>query len=293
VLVDGLMTDHHMETNAKEGATTLTVTGEDLSRAMDWVDASGLPFPAMPAEAQVELTLLKYAVFGVVPMVIPSLMLDVPLPTDRIPRQQGTDLQHIRRLADLVGYVFYLDPGPSIGMSVAYWGPQIKVGPAQPALAVDADAATNVESLSFSFDNEKKTMPIVMIQDPDTMVPIPIPVPDITPLDPPLGAVAPIPKKFDEISGTAKFPFVRAALVALAKAAQSADVVRADGSLDVLRYGQVLKARQLVGLRGAGLAFDGLWYVDRVTHHLKRGQYTEDFSLTRNGLVSTLATVPS
>jgi len=291
VLVDGLMTDHHVGTDDKDGATTITIIGEDLTRAMDWVDASGLPFPAMPAEAQVALTLLKYAIFGVIPMVIPSLMIDVPIPTDQIPRQQGTDLEHIRRLAEMVGYVFYLDPGPAIGSSVAYWGPQIKVGQPQPALAIDADAATNVQSLSFSLNNEKKTMPIVMIQIPITKTPIPIPVPDITPLDPPLGLVPPIPKQFEIISGTAKFPAVRAALIALAKAAQTADVVSAQGSLDVIRYGQVLKARKLVGLRGAGMAFDGLWYVDSVTHHLKRGQYTQDFSLSRNGLVSTLPAV--
>ena len=41
------------------------------------------------------------------------------------------------------------------------------------------------------------------------------------------------------------------------------------GELDVLRYGSVLKARQLVGVRGAGMAFDGLYYVKSVTHTIK------------------------
>jgi hypothetical protein len=59
----------------------------------------------------------------------------------------------------------------------------------------------------------------------------------------------------------------------------------ASGSLNVLRYGRVLKARKLVGVRGAGIAFDGLYYVRRVTHNLKRGEYTQDFELSRNGLV--------
>src|ERR1700690_1949370 len=113
VLVDGVMTDHHVGTDDKDGYTTLTIIGEDLTREMDWVDFSGLPFPAMPAEVQVLLSLAKYAMFGIVPMVIPSILIDIPLPTDRIPRQQGTDLKHIRRLAAQVGYVFYLDPGPA------------------------------------------------------------------------------------------------------------------------------------------------------------------------------------
>ena len=291
VLMDGVMTDHSVSPDAKEGMTTLTIKGEDLYRVMDYIDFSGIPFPAMPPEAQVLTCLAKYALLGVVPMVIPSVAIDVAIPTVQILRQQGTDLQHVRRLADLVGYVFYVDPGPAIGSSVAYWGPQIKWGPVQPALAIDADASTNVESLSFTFSNEDKSLPILIIQEPITKVPIPIPIPDINPLSPPLGAVEPIPKHFPIINGVAKLPPVRALLIGLAKEAQAADAVTANGTIDVLRYGQVLTARKLVGLRGAGTAFDGLWYVTSVTHELKRGEYKEQFTMSRNGLVSTLPSV--
>jgi hypothetical protein len=86
---------------------------------------------------------------------------------------------------------------------------------------------------------------------------------------------------------------VRAALIGLAKAAQSSDAVFASGSLDVTRYGRVLKARSLVGVRGVGTAFDGLYYVKSVTHTIKRGEYKQSFSLARNGLVSTLSKVPA
>jgi hypothetical protein len=291
VLMDGVMTEHSVSPDAKEGSTTLTIKGEDLSRVMDYVDFSGLPFPAMPPEAQVLACLAKYALLGVIPMIIPSVALDISIPVIQILRQQGTDLQHIRRLADLVGYVFYLVPGPAVGSSVAYWGPQIKWGEVQPALAIDADAASNVDSLSFSFSNEDKSLPILIIQEPITKAPIPIPIPDLNPLSPPLGAIPPIPKHFPIISGVAKLPPVRALLIGLAKSAQAADAVTASGALDVLRYGQVLMPRKLVGLRGAGTAFDGLWYVSSVTHDLKRGEYKEQFTLSRNGLVSTVPSV--
>jgi hypothetical protein len=59
----------------------------------------------------------------------------------------------------------------------------------------------------------------------------------------------------------------------------------------VVRYGRPLKARQLVGVRGAGAAFDGLYYVASVTHSIKRGEYKESFQLARNGLVSTIPRV--
>jgi hypothetical protein len=291
VLMDGIMTHHTVSPDAKDGITTLTIKGEDLSVAMDYVDFSGIPYPAMPAELQVLACLSKYAVLGVIPMVIPSVAIDLSIPTVQILRQQGTDLDHIQRLADMVGYVFYLSPGPAVGSSIAYWGPEIKWGPVQPALAIDADASSNVESLSFTFSNEDASLPILIIQEPITKAPIPIPIPDINPLAPPLGAVPPIPKHFPIITGTAKLPPVRALLIGLAKNAQAQDAVTATGSLDVLRYGQVLTARSLVGLRGAGMAFDGLWYVTGVTHELKRGEYKEQFELSRNGLVSTLPSV--
>jgi hypothetical protein len=293
VLMDGVMTDHHVGTDVQNGRTTLTVMGEDLTRVMDYFDISGLPFPAMPPEAQVALALVKYALLGVIPMIIPSVLIDIPIPIDRIPRQKGTDLKHIKRLADAVGYVFYLDPGPEPGMSVAYWGPQIKLGAAQPALAIDADAYSNVEHLQFTFKNDHKKLPIVIIQEETTKIPIPIAVGNITPLNPPLGIIQPIPTGIDLTVGAAKWSVMRAALIAMARASKNADGVTASGSLNVLRYGQVLKARKLVGLRGAGTAFDGLYYVNSITHNIKRGEYKQDFELTRNGLVSTVGSIPS
>ena len=291
VLMDGVMTNHEMAPGSEVGQSTLTISGEDLTAVMNYIDFSGVPYPAMPPEARVLLILAKYAMFGIIPMVIPSVLIDIPIPTDRIPVQQGKDLEYIKRLAADVGYVFYLEPGPSPGTSVAYWGPEIKVGAPQPALNTNMDAHTNVESLSFNFNGDSKMLPIVYIQNPQTKVPIPIPIPDITPLNPPLGLMAPLPKDIRPITETAKYSPLRGALIGLAKAAQSADGVSGSGTLDVLRYGRVLKARKLVGVRGAGQAFDGLYYVKSVTHSLKRGEYKQNFTLGRNGLISTVPMV--
>jgi hypothetical protein len=291
-LIDGVVTRQDVAPGSQQGFSTLTITGEDLTKVMDYIPFDGTPFPGMPDFARVNLLLLKYLGFGIVPMVIPSVMLDVPIPTDIIPRQQGTDLQYIRRLADQVGYTFFIDY-PSATISRAYWGPHIKLGIVQPALNTNMDAYTNVESIGFNFDAENKVLPIVMIQQRTSRVPIPIPIPtDITPLNPPLGLVPPLPKRILKIRGTAHLSTLAAAGIGLAYAAKSADGVKATGSLNVARYGHVLKARSLVGVRGAGLAFDGLYYVAKVTHKLKRGEYKQDFELVRNGLISTLPEVP-
>lgn len=291
VLMDGVMTHHQIAPGKDTAHSSLTIIGEDLTAVMDWIDFTGIPYPAMPAEARVALIVAKYAFLGILPMVIPSVLIDVPIPTSRIPRHQGTDLHYVQQLANEVGYVFYIDPGPAPGTNVAYWGPEIKVGAAQPALNINMDAHTNVESLTFSFDTQSATLPIVLIQNPETKIPIGVPIPAITPLNPPLGLIPPIPKKMEYIEDTVKYNPLQAALIGMAKAAKSADAVSGTGTLDVTRYGRVLKARQLVGVRGAGLAFDGLYYCKSVTHKLQRGEYKQDFTLTRNGLISTLQQV--
>jgi hypothetical protein len=292
VLMDGVMTNHQVAPGSDAGHSTLTVTGEDLSRVMDYIDFSGIPYPGMPPEARVAIILAKYMFLGIVPMVIPSVLIDIPIPVNRIPRQQGKDLAYIKSLAAEVGYVFYVDPGPVPGSSIAYWGPEIRIGVPQPALNINMDAHTNCESLSFSFNSEQKTLPILFIQNQETKVPIPIPLPDFTPLSPPLGAIPPIPKNIDPVTGTAKLSPVRAAVIAMTKAARSSDAVTGQGSLDVLRYGRTLKARRLVGVRGVGTAFDGLYFVKSVTHSIKRGEYKQSFSLVRNGLISITPKVP-
>ena len=82
-------------------------------------------------------------------------------------------------------------------------------------------------------------------------------------------------------------------LLGLSRTSASGDAVRGSGKLDVLRYGHVLRARQLVGVRGVGLAYDGIYYVSSVTHDIKRGEYKQGFTLTRDGLVSlTPAVIP-
>ena len=291
VLIDGVMVQHQV-TPADDTHSTLTVIGEDLSRVMDYIDFSGIPYPAMPAEGRVALILAKYAFLGITPMIIPSVLVDVPIPTGRIPAHKGKDLGYVRSLADDVGYVFYFEPGPAPGMSVAYWGPEIRVGPPQKALNLDMDAHRNVETLSFSYETDKKALPILMIYEEITHAPIPIPVPDITPLSPPLGAAMPIPMRIFPIPAGRKNP-AQAAMIGLAKAAQSSDSVFGQGELDVVRYGRTLKARRLVGVRGAGTPFDGLHYVTSVTHTIRRGEYKQSFSLARNALISTLSTVPS
>ncbi|MDB5970552.1 MAG: hypothetical protein JWQ90_3002 [Hydrocarboniphaga sp.] len=293
-LFDGVMTHIAVQPGANGSSGTLSMTGEDLTRMMDNYDWSGLPYAAMSIEARVALICAKYASFGIVPLPVSAIYPDTPIPAEKIPAHNGTDLEYLQELAHLCGYVFYIEPGPAPGTSVAYFGPEIKVGVPQPALNVDMDAYTNVESLSFNFDSTRGVLPIVYVQLPVAHVPaLPIPIPASNPLQPPLGLLPSPLTRVSLLKDTAKLKPLEALKRGVAEAARSQDAVSANGELDVLRYGRMLKARQLVGVRGAGLAYDGLYYVQSVKSTLKRGQFKQSFQLSRNGLISITPRVPA
>jgi hypothetical protein len=298
VLMDGVITQQDVVPSDESGKSQLSIKGEDLTRMMDIIDFGALvAYPAMPAEARVALIVAKYApVYGIVPLVIPSVLVDVPLPTEKIPQQSGTDLAYINSLAERVGYTFYLQPGPLPGMSLAYWGPKLQAAipflPVPPSMAIDWDGSSNVESLQFSFDGFKKTQIVVLVKVDNVPVPVPIPVPDVTPLSPPLGQKDPIPLKVTPLVGLSGYTPVEAAVIALAKAADAANVVSGQGTLDVLRYGSILPARTVVQVRGAGITYDGQYFVSSVTHTIKPGSYKQSFTLQRNRLIGGNAAAP-
>jgi len=287
VLMDGMITKQDVTPSDEPGKTTITVTGEDLSVLMDLVEMPFRVFPGMNDAAQVALILATYAALGVAPIVIPPIFPDTPIPTKEIPTQSGTDLAYIKHLATTNGYVFYVEPGPVPLTNIAYWGPDIRIPIPQPALNINMDAASNVDSLNFSLDGLTKELTVMTVLDPVTgKIPIPIPVPNISILRPPLGAKVAPPFKVKFYENGAKLTVTKAIARALGISFNSNDSITANGSLNVVRYGGVLKSRQLVGVRGAGLAYDGLYYVKSVTHNIKRGEYKQNFTLSRDGQIS-------
>ena len=294
VLMDGIVTRQEVAPSNEIGGSVLTVTGEDVSILMDLEENKEFRFPP-PAGSGT----------GGAPHRQIRLSRDdpdhhsrgIPVradPDPAIQSQQGaTDLGYIQQQAKDVGYVFYVEPGPAPGVNLAYWGPEIRIGIPQPALNIDMDAHTNVESLSFSYDGLASKRVTVTIQEPITKISIPIPLPAFNPLIPPL-ALKPAPTlRTVPLQGAARLNPLEALGKGLAEAREGADAVSGSGQLDVLRYGRILKARGLVGVRGAGISYDGLYYVKSVTHTIKPGEYKQRFTLSRNGLLSTVPRVPA
>ncbi len=293
VLMDGIVTRHDISPANEPGASTVTVTGEDLSVLMDLVQMPFMRFPAQPAIVRVYAILAKYAAFGIAPIAIPPVIPDTTSPLDELPSQRGTDLDYLRELAADCGYVFYVEPGPAPGSSIAYWGPDVRIPIPQPALSIDMDAHTNVESMSFNLDGTAKRILVLSVMDPVTKkIPIPLPIPNISVLRPPLGLRPTPPAKVEFPSDLGALSPTAAISKALGYSFAASDAIRGSGTLDVSRYGRPLRSRMLVGVRGAGLAYDGLYYVNSVTHDLKRGSYKQSFSVSRDGLITNTPLVP-
>jgi len=286
VLMDGIVTRQEVAPSSEAAQSKLTITGEDLSVLMDVVEIKA-PFPAVPEAGQIMLALAPFAMFGIVPVIIPSIIPVTKIPVETWDTQTGTHLSFIKDIAERNGYVFYVDPGPLPGQSVAYFGPDINVPIPQPALNVNMDAHTNVETLTFSLDGMAKKVRVFTIMDPIThKIPIPIPAPNVNVFKPPLGARPTPPAKVEFARNAAALAPDEAAQSVLSYFMNNTTAITGSGSLDVVRYGRVLRARMLVGVRGAGISYDGLYYVDSVTHNLKRGEYKQSFTLSRDGLIS-------
>ena len=88
VLMDGVVLHTEVQPDAMSGSSKLVVTGQDLTALMDLIDFSGLPYPGMSPDVRALVILAKYAMFGVVPEVIPVPAPDIPIPLLQTPTQK-------------------------------------------------------------------------------------------------------------------------------------------------------------------------------------------------------------
>lgn len=294
VLMDGIITHQQLQPSNEPGASRLTLTGEDVSVVMDR-EEKNVEHPAQVDPVIVLKLIAMYAQYGLIPMVIPPVAMDPPIPIERIPVQRGTDLDYLNEMAGRHGYVFYVAPGPAPFTNTAYWGPPIRVGVPQRALSIDMGSETNVESIEFQHGALEPTLVSGFVQDRFTNASVPVQT----------FASSRIPLT-SQPSLLVNFPNVRRRLPAgqggldaiqafgRAQGVTDASVdrtVTASGELDALRYGDILQARALVGVRGAGYHYGGNYYVKRVTHRLRRGEYKQSFSLSRDGVGALLPVV--
>lgn len=288
VLFDGIVTQSQLSPGQGQGDGTLAVSAEDIRFKMDQVERDE-SYPGMPVAAIAAVIMARYAAYGLVPTIIPPIVAEVPLPIDRVTTQSGTDLAFLNQLAQATDYIFTVTPGPVPLMNVGYFGPQPRLGLPQSALTVNMGPDTNVSSINFQLNAGDAHQVTGEVQDRTTNTSIP--VRSTVPLRVPLATEPALLNSATAGERRYRPGGARGGAAAMAEAQamadRSTDVLTAEGDLDGSRYGKVLQPRQLVGVRGAGRAHDGFYFVQEVKHMLKRGEYKQHFKLTREGTGST------
>jgi hypothetical protein len=284
VLIDGIITHQQHSPSSEPGGSTFTITGEDISLKMDLEEKS----QEHVALADPLIATMLIASYGLIPLVIPPASIDQPIPIQRTPVQQATDLQMLRTLAAQYGYVFYVQPGPLPMLNTGYWGPKKRVDLPQPALNVNLGPETNVKNLRFQQNALSPTL--VKGNVMDSQLNTSLPVQTFVSTNPPMstqptGLVHMTDirtRQFRDTGVDTIQAFARAQGITDA----ANDSVTAQGEIDALRYNNMLQPRSVVGVRGAGYSYDGLYYVKNVSHRIQRGNYTQQFTLTRDGIGS-------
>jgi hypothetical protein len=287
ILMDGFITNIQLAPRNVPGTSLLTVTGEDVSVMMD-LKEEVREHPVQDEETIATEIIESYrSQLGVVPKVVRPKFPDLPLATERTEVQTKTDLEYLTDMAHRHGYTFFVTPGREPMDNQAYWGPPRRIPVKQPALSVNMGSATNVETIDFAYNALAPTLVSgeLLGQAPFFVRPhSPAPLA----LRPAMSFQSEHIRETVFSSDIKGLTREQAKSQAQAMADKSMDqTVTASGEVDAAHYGDLITARSVIGLRGAGLSFDGLYYVKSVTHSIKRGSYRMKFALAREGLGTT------
>jgi hypothetical protein len=291
ILLDGIIT-HHQIQYTDEGEIIFVVTGEDVSIMMDLEEKSVL-HPSQAEHTIATKLISSYARYGIVPSVKAPPTIDTPTITERMPSQQETDLAYLHRMAERFGYVFYIRPGPISGKNTAYWGPARSTETPLPPLTVDMGSFTNVNSIHVQLDVLAATTVTGTLQDRKTnnVQSLSINRSQRTPLTDRSALSLQSPTRITQFRGTGH---AQGRGTALAQATVDRSVDRAvtlTGMLDTLVYGAILQVGRSIAVRGMGNTHDGQYIVQQVSHSIANNNYTQQFTLFRDGVGALISRV--
>jgi len=282
-IMDGIITNQQLAPGNDPGSSKFILSGEDVSVMMD-LEQEPREFPGLLEDLIVTLTLLPYIPqFGLAPQVESPQTIRPPTPDERTSQKPKlTDLAYINQLAGQYGFVFYIEPGPLPGTNFAYWGPPPRRGERQKALSVNMGPNTNVNSINFRYNALGPNKVTYAKRDGSQETLTSTSLATTAPL---VSSPAELKRRIFWSASDGLDDVQRRARAQAELDKSTYEVVTASGDLDALSYGQILKPRRLVDLRGAGMSYDGTYYVKNVTHNIDviKGEYKQSFTMTREG----------
>jgi phage protein D len=281
-----LMNGYVIETTAQlsndPGGSLLTVIAMDPTVLMH-LEEKVKAWPSM-ADSDVASAIFSDATYGFTPVVEATRYTRDE--NDHTLIQRGTDIQFLQQLAERNGYECFVELNPSTGEVEGHFHPPRHDGKPQGVLTVNMGAATNVNALRARFDMLAATTARATTLDVDDASDQPGTAQDTSQTGlgdaPSTGTDRP---RTVLLSGLGMGKSGEVQRYAQAVVDRSAWSIVAEGDLNTVAYGGVLRAKRPVMARGAGRDFSGRYYVERVLHTIKGdGSYTQRFTLRRNAV---------
>lgn len=198
--------------------------------------------------------------------------------------QRGTDIQFLQKLASRNGFECFVETNSQGGLVGHFHKPAVDETP-QAVLSVNSGDATNINLFNARFEMTKPTQAVA-------------PMLDIHSQSDQDGNADDSNLKALGSGGTTATDRPRKVLVAQTGLTSTAELqayaqgvvnessfaITAEGELNTVAFGAVLAAKRTVNVRGAGRAFSGIYYVEKVLHTFTGDGYRQKFRLRRNAL---------
>lgn len=198
--------------------------------------------------------------------------------------QRGTDIQFLQHLAKRNGYECFVDLNDA-GDPEGHFHPPKHDEQPQGTLTVNMGNATNVNRFRARFDMLGPVTAKATTLDPDDKSAQQGQADETTQADG-MGDAPTVPADRPRTVLLSQLAMAQAGEVqrfAQAVVDRSSWSIIADGEVNTVAYGGVLKAKKPVMVRGAGRTFSGRYYVERVLHTIASdGTYVQRFTLKRN-----------
>jgi phage protein D len=278
-----LIDAHVIETNAdfanQPGQSVLNVVGMEPTVLMN-LEEKVRPWPDM---ADSDIAAIIFGEYNFSPDIEPTRLSRQEV--DYTTMQRGTDIQFLRQLAERNGYECYVETNPQSGRIEGHFHPPRLQQAPQGVISVNMGQATNVNSFTARFDMLRPTTAQVTGLEVESVSDQPAQVESAA--LPGMGSerahVAERPRRV-LLSRTGLAETAELQTLAQAVVDRSAWAITADGELNTVAYGGILRAKRPVLVRGAGRQFSGSYYVERVLHTFTGDSYTQRFTLRRNAL---------
>jgi phage protein D len=276
-LIDAYVIETNADFSNQPGRSLLRVVAMDPTVLMN-LEEKVRPWPNM-ADSDIASSIFgEYAFTAEVEQTQPSRQ-----EVDHTMIQRGTDIQLLRQLASRNGHECYVETNPQGGQPAAHFHKPRLEQTAQGVLSVNMGQATNVNKFKARYDMLRPTTAQVIGLDVESRSDQPAQAENASQRV--LGGASALggerPRKV-LLSQTGLAETGELQTLAQAVVDQSSWAITAEGELNTVAYGGVLRAKRPVEVRGAGRQFSGTYYVERVLHVIRSEGYSQRFSLRRN-----------